>query len=475
MSIAGYLKRSTSRGNYSYRRRIPKDLQVVWGRTEEKTSLKTKSHPEALRRAAVVNTEFDRKAAQLSHQISGEKLPNRNVMEVAKEILVKEGIHPQQIPTTKEKADRFFRKQDEWKDLWMDILPGVTEHNSYDAAGNIQTEYEADESNPWYQAHNVISGEEGLSMVPTLQEATEAYLQINAADKQRTSANQKKHEQRIWRAIGALGSPATPVTEFNRLRARRHKEALQANNPTWATDTLNKTIGMLTAVFSTVIREYELTIQNPWSGLKDKMRTEDASEKRRSFSPVELNLYVECLNRLNPEARLIGLLMVYTGCRTMECAGLTYGDLKLQNNTPHIQLRPNHLRTLKNPQSIRDVPLIDKALDDLRAHLTQNTSTDPKSPVFPRYGRDGGMDAVSQLLNGVIRNRMKIDDPTLVAYSSRHTMKDKMRSIRAAIGIQQDILGHGKRSAEDNYGSGEPLRYLLEELIKADAVEHWGN
>jgi len=119
--------------------------------------------------------------------------------------------------------------------------------------------------------------------------------------------------------------------------------------------------------------------------------------------------------------------------------------------------------------------LIDKALDELRAHLTQNTSTDPKSSVFPRYGRDGGMDAVSQLLNGVIRNRMKIDDPTLVAYSSRHTMKDKMRSIRAAIGIQQDILGHGKRSAEDNYGSGEPLRYLLEELIKADAVEHWGN
>ncbi len=62
MSIAGYLKRSSSRGNYSYRRRIPKDLQIVWGRTEEKTSLKTKSHPEALIRAAVVNTEFNKKA-----------------------------------------------------------------------------------------------------------------------------------------------------------------------------------------------------------------------------------------------------------------------------------------------------------------------------------------------------------------------------------------------------------------------------
>jgi len=477
MSIAGYLKRSSSRGNYSYRRRIPKDLQIVWGRTEEKTSLKTKSHPEALIRAAVVNTEFNKKAVQLGHQISGEKLPNRNVMEVAKEILVKEGIHPQQMPTTKKEADRFFQKQDEWKEQWLNLRIGVTEHHSHDHAGNIQTEYETDERDPWYQAYNVISGEGGLSIAPTLKEAAEAYLKINAADKQRTPDNQKKHEQRIWRAVGALGSLDTPITEFNRLRARRHKEELQNNNPTWAADTLNKSIGMLTAVFTTVIQEYELqlTMQNPWSGLKDKMRTESASDKRRSFTPDELSRYVEGLDKLNIEARLIGLLMVHTGCRTMECAGLTHGDLQMQNNTPHLQLRPNHIRSLKNKQSKRDVPLIDKALDELRPYLAQRKSDDPKAPVFPRYGRDGGMDAVSQLLNGVIKRRLKIDDPTLVSYSTRHTMKDKMRTIRATAELQHSILGHGTRSDADSYGEGELLRYLLDELIKADGLSHWGN
>jgi len=130
---------------------------------------------------------------------------------------------------------------------------------------------------------------------------------------------------------------------------------------------------------------------------------------------------------------------------------------------------------LKNKQSKRDVPLIDKALDELRPYLAQRKSDDPKAPVFPRYGRDGGMDAVSQLLNGVIRKHLKIDDTTLVSYSTRHTMKDKMRTIGATAELQHSILGHGKRTIADDYSERELLRYLLEELIKADGLPRCGN
>ena len=54
-------------------------------------------------------------------------------------------------------------------------------------------------------------------------------------------------------------------------------------------------------------------------------------------------------------------------------------------------------------------------------------------------------------------------------------MKDKMRTIRATAELQHSILGHGKRTDADNYGEGELLRYLLDELIKADGLSHWGN
>jgi integrase len=470
MRKPSFLKHSPVRGTWSYRRDVPKKLVPLWGKTSEKVKLETKDYALAYRKAAAVNLEFDARAKRLRQLLAGNPLSTEHLREEAREILTSRGIHPQQIPSTKDEADEFFQKQEDYKDIYIQT---IYTKQGYNPDGTIWTEYVEDPNNPYHEAYEILQGKPIRSIIPTVTEATEMYLKVNAREKKRTPANQKKHEQRIWRAVNALGKSDMLITDFNRLRARRHKEALEHNNPNWKADTLNKTIGMLTAVFTLAIREYELPMVNPWSGLKDEVL--DREDDRRSFTPDELSRYVEGLDKLNEEARLIGLLMVHTGCRTMEAAGLTFGELQLQNNTPHLQLRPNQIRSLKNKQSKRDVPLIDKALDELRPYLAQCKSVDPRAPVFPRYGRDGGMDAVSQLLNGVIRKRLKIDDPTLVAYSTRHTMKDKMRTIRAATELQHSILGHGKRTDADNYGEGELLRYLLDELVKADALTHWGN
>jgi integrase len=470
MRKPSFLKHSPVRGTWSYRRDVPKKLVPLWGKTSEKVKLETKDYALAYRKAAAVNLEFDARAKRLRQLLAGNPLSTEHLREEAREILTSRGIHPQQIPSTKDEADEFFQKQEDYKDIYIQT---IYTKQGYNPDGTIWTEYVEDPNNPYHEAYEILQGKPIRSIIPTVTEATEMYLKVNAREKKRTPANQKKHEQRIWRAVNALGKSDMLITDFNRLRARRHKEALEHNNPNWKADTLNKTIGMLTAVFTLAIREYELPMVNPWSGLKDEVL--DREDDRRSFTPDELSRYVEGLDKLNTEARLIGLLMVHTGCRTMEAAGLTFGELQLQNNTPHLQLRPNQIRSLKNKQSKRDVPLIDKALDELRPYLAQCKSVDPRAPVFPRYGRDGGMDAVSQLLNGVIRKRLKIDDPTLVAYSTRHTMKDKMRTIRAATELQHSILGHGKRTDADNYGEGELLRYLLDELVKADALTHWGN
>ena len=443
----------------------------MWGLSEKKVSIKTKNHAEAMRQAAIINTEFEYKAARLRQQLNGEALSPALLQEEAKDILISRRIHPQQIPTLEGvKLDKFFERQAEYV---QDYHWAISGEQGYNSDGTIWTEYHPDPKNPYHEAYEVIKGKAAQSIVPTIKEAAEAYLAINAKDSKRKPDSQKKYDQRVWRAIEALGKPEALITDFNRLRARRHKEALEKSNPSWKTATLNKTIGVLSAVFNLTIREYELSMMNPWAGLKDEVFGQQ--ESRRSFTPEELTSYVVGLAKLNSEARLIGLLMVHTGCRTMEVAGITHGELQLQHNTPHLQLRPNQIRPLKNKQSKRDVPLIDKALDELRPYLVKHKSDDPKAPVFPRYGRDGGMDAVSKLLNNVIRGRLKILDPTLVAYSTRHTMKDKMRTIKAAAELQNSILGHGKRTEADNYGEGELLRYLLDELIKADGLSHWGN
>ena len=482
MSVAGYVSKSKGRGVYRYRRRVPRELKDLWDKLEEKVSLKTKSHAEALRRAAVVNTQFDEKAVQLRQQLSGKKLPNRAIMEAAKDILVKKGIHPQQIPKTKDEADEFFNEQDKWKELYLEIMPDVVEHHSYDASGNIKTYREYDENNPYNQAYKVINGGEGLSIVPTLKEATEYYLKINAEAKKRTLHSQKKHEGATYRAVKALGPLDTPITEFNRLKARQHKDALEAANPTWADDTLSRGMTILSAVFKSAILEYELSMANPWTGLtgklkknRDELTSEDRGNKRRSMTPDEIKSYKGHLPNINLHASLVGQLMIQTGCRTFEAGGLLIRDLKFDTNVPYIQFRYNRIRSLKNKNSVRDVPVVGELLDRLRAYVSELDTTNQDAPLFPRYGRDGGSNPLSEILCRIINSRMGLKaDKTCVPYSTRHSMKDKLRALRTPMEIQYAILGNGKRTVAEGYGEGNPLAYLQQEIIKAEKLESWG-
>ena len=440
-------------------------------------SLKTKVHAEALRRAAQVNTDFDSQVARIRKLNAGETLPTDQQLHQAREILFQEKIHPQQVPHTKAEADRFFDRQEDWSSLYIDTLD--TE-NGYNPDGSIWTTIQEDKRSPHYLAHEILKGRQTASLVPTLQEATDTYLKVNAEESDRTPHNQLKHEQRTRRAVGQLGPLDSIITDYNRLKARQHKEHLKAQNPTWASNTLDRAITILSSVFASAILEYELEMTNPWGGLttsgrsKDSNTSEDRKNKRRSFTPDELSSYQEALSTLNAEASLIGYLMVQTGCRTMEAGGLLVKDVKLETNTPHIQIRYNRIRKLKTENSVRDVPVIGSTLGLLRAYLTNRQPTLPDAPLFPRYGRDGGMDAVSSALRRVIRKRLKIADPNLVPYSARHAMKDKLRALRTPVDVQHQILGHGSKSDADGYGDGHPLSYLQDVLEKAESLANWG-
>lgn len=455
---------------------MPIDCRAMWEKREHKVSLKTKSHAEALRRAAIVNTEFDKRVAFIRQLQSGEAVPAFQLLEEGKDILKREGLHPQQMPTTQDEAMKFFERQREWSERYIDSVP---ETSSYNYDGSVSTEQHEDTKNPYYMAHEILQGRQKASIIPTLDEVTDTYLTVNAEDAKRTPHNQKKHEQRVRRAVRQLNKLDTPITEFNRIKARQHKDALRKQNPAWAENTLDRAILILSAVFASAIKEYELTMPNPWLGLaegkgkQDSSTSEDRRNKRRSFNPDEMEDYKKGLSKLNREASLIGLLMVQTGCRTMEAGGLLVKDLKLDSSVPHIQIRYNLIRGLKTKNSVRDVPLVGGALDAMQDYVSK-LEAEPQNPLFPRYGRDGGMDAISALLNGVIRKRMGIKDQNLVAYSARHTMKDKLRALRASQDVQHRILGHGSQSQADGYGAGNPLSHLQEVLIEADALDKWG-
>ena len=477
MAFAHYLKRTTTTGSYSYRRSIPEDCRNHWGQREYKASLKTKKHSEALHKAAITNAGFEERVKQIRALNERGFLPSHLLQEEAKQILKDAGIHPQQIPTTKAEADVFFGKQIAWSEEYLNSVP---EENRVNPDGSFQTEYLENTANPHYVAHEIIKGRLAKSLTPSINEATETYISLNSAETRRTDHLQKKHEQRVRRAVAQLGDLQRPITEINRIAARRHKEALRLANPRWATDTLNRTLTTISSVFAVAIREYELDMANPFIRLVEKARSKDSntsgtrSNKRRSFTPTELESYKSELATLNEQARIVGMIMVQTGCRTMEAAGVLLQDLELDGETPYIKIRFNKIRGLKTENSARDVPIFGATLDALKSYLAKQKAYSLNEPAFPRYGRDGGMDAVSQLLNNIIRKRLSITDKRLVAYSSRHTMKDKLRELEVAEDMQKAIMGHGTLGNSGSYGAGFARKKMLSILTNAENLDQWG-
>ncbi len=75
----------------------------------------------------------------------------------------------------------------------------------------------------------------------------------------------------------------------------------------------------------------------------------------------------EALDGLNIKARTILLVMVNTGTRPSEIAGLLPEEIKLTGRVPHILIQPNANRHLKNRHSERYIPLTGVSLDAIKA------------------------------------------------------------------------------------------------------------
>ena len=222
-------------------------------------------------------------------------------------------------------------------------------------------------------------------------------------------------------------------------------------------------------------------MNKPFEGLKIRNTPAHVSgvsseeNDRRSFTLEELLQYEDILKTKKSEIKTISLLMIWTGCRTLELGGLLNNELLLDLNVPYLLIRPNRIRRLKTLASERKVPLQTNALDILREYLQGQKTAKPDAPVFPTYGRDGGMDPLSQNLRNIIRKQMKVKDRRLVPYSTRHTLKDKMRTLRTPLMYQLDIMGQQKgNEIADGYEDCDPLVYLQQELQKASELSDWG-
>jgi integrase len=128
--------------------------------------------------------------------------------------------------------------------------------------------------------------------------------------------------------------------------------------------TVRRRMNTIVSVFNTVLNEFDLSNQrNPFAKLKIRGDTTEVI-RRPPFTIKELKRIAEDCRERDDELKHIAAMQMDTGARLEEIVGLRLDDVVLDEKFPHIRIRENIKlgRTLKNPQSSRDVPLVGEAL-----------------------------------------------------------------------------------------------------------------
>lgn len=213
----------------------------------------------------------------------------------------------------------------------------------------------------------------------------------------------------------------------------------------------NKDLVHLQSVLKKVndLLSLNLTLEFGGQKLKEKPKTD-----RPPFSDVwivERILRPGALDGLNPEARAILLVMINTGCRPSEIAGLSPDEIVLDGPVPYIMIRNNIHRQLKSDPSKRDIPLVGISLEAMRrfpqgfAHYRAKPST--LSATVNKYLRENGL----------------LESQKHVMYSLRHSFEDRMLDAGIDDRIRRELFGHslGREKYGDAGGINKKHQRLL--------------
>lgn len=206
--------------------------------------------------------------------------------------------------------------------------------------------------------------------------------------------------------------------------------------------------------------------------------------KKRRFSVDELNAifqhpwFAGCdspTSRFKPgEHRLAGseywafVVAVYTGCRAAELGGLKLDEVDLDSPTPHIRIRPNEFRSVKNGEA-RCVPVLDALIAlGFREYVDRVKSSGAKR-LFPDWTASkpkgaGPNDYPAWSNSRLIRNFNERVIPETIGsrflegarreatfHGFRGSFKTMLMRSRIPSGVYNEVVGHSKGEMNDIY------------------------
>jgi len=271
----------------------------------------------------------------------------------------------------------------------------------------------------------------------------------------------KKQEQRFERAQRNLLSVTKQdigLSKVTRAHARKLRDDLLKQ---MEVSSVKRNINDVKAVFSLVIREHDMNINNPFARLEYPKPVNAAVDLRH---PLPAEVIKLMYRNLESDQTLLDIWTIihHSGAQSAEILGLSASDICLDHPIPHFEIKPQGLRTVKDRSRIRKVPLVGRALE-VAQRLVGQTAAD--EALFPRYSDTRKHDSYSNATRR--RLRKFTTDRKHVVYSLRHNMKDALRKAGVGERIELALLGHSdERTPSAQYGSAVDLVELQAALLQ---------
>ena len=149
-----------------------------------------------------------------------------------------------------------------------------------------------------------------------------------------------------------------------------------------------------------------------------------------------------------------------TGMRLAEAAGLHINDIHLDEEIPHVDVRPHPWRRLKTSSSQRQIPLVGASLYAAK-RIRANASS---CFAFPRYTNNARCNAnsASNALNKWIQANFRND---IVIHGFRHAMRDYFRAVSCPTEMIHQIGGWSSGKVGEGYGEGFRLTQVFQALL----------
>jgi len=282
----------------------------------------------------------------------------------------------------------------------------------------------------------------------TLSEAKDLYLRLKGVNKDKTF--RRGAERNIQTVIDVLGD--RPLDEYSSSDAAMYRDYLLKRGLNTAS--VKRNFSTIRSIINLTIQEHGLDCRNAFS--KVYLPELDDVKQRRPI-PIEniRQIQKDCVS-YDDEARWLVSLISDTGMRLSEAAGLHIDDINLNDDVPHIDLKPHPWRRLKTKGSQRQIPLVGASLWAAQ-RIKADTNNSPYA--FPRYTSSKGTNAnsASAALNKWLKSRVP---EGCVVHSFRHSLRDRLRAVECPSDMIDQVGGWSTAGIGHSYGEGYKLDTL---------------